>query len=294
MSVLPYLETFDAVIEHGSFTAAAEALAISKPVVSKQVSQLERYLGVQLLQRTTRRLHLTEAGEVFARYAHGIVAEAREAEQSVLPLQSEPQGMLRISAPESLAMSLLPKALLSFQQRFPKVTLDLRISGKFVDLVDEGIDVALRVGELDDSSLVARQLMPCRFHVAASPAYWQRAGIPEHPNDLSGHNCLVYSHSPKPSSWAFADNNGGNLAIKVKGNLRSDAGRVLLGAAINGQGVLIGPTYMLADAIEAGQLEAVLEAYSRPATGLYAVYPYSKLVSSKVRAFVDHLVETWG
>ncbi len=293
MSVLPYLETFDAVVEHGSFTAAAEALAISKPVVSKQVSQLERYLGVQLLQRTTRRLHLTEAGEVFARYAQSIVAEAREAEQSVLPLQSEPQGVLHISSSESLAMSLLPAALLSFQQRFPKVQIDLRISGQFVDLVGEGIDVALRVGELEDSSLVARQLMPCRFHVAASPAYWQRAGMPEHPNDLSGHNCLVYSQSPKANSWTFTDSNGDNLAVKVKGNLRSDAGRVLLDAAINGHGVLIGPTYMLADAIKAGQLEAVLETYYRPATGLYAVYPYSKLVSSKVRAFVDHMVEAW-
>lgn len=294
MGVLPYLETFDAVVERGSFTAAAEILGISKPVVSKQVSQLERHLGVQLLQRTTRRLHLTEAGEVFARYAHSIVAEAREAEQSVLPLQSEPQGVLRISASESLAMSLLPKALVGFQQRFAKVKLDLRISGQFVDLVEEGIDVALRVGELDDSSLVARRLMPCRFHVAASPRYWQRAGRPEHPNDLGGHNCLIYSQSPKAGSWVFADNDGDSLNVKVKGNLRSDAGRILLDAAINGQGVLIAPTYMLADALQAGQLETVLETYYRPATGLYAVYPYSKLVSSKVRAFVDHLVDAWA
>ena len=294
MSVLPYLETFDAVVEKGSFTAAAEALTISKPVVSKQVSQLESYLGVQLLQRTTRRLHLTEAGELFARYAHNIVAEAREAEQSVLPLQSEPRGTLRIGASESLAMSLLPKALLSFQERFPKVALDLRVSGQFVDLVEEGIDVALRVGELDDSSLIARQLMPCRFHVAASPTYWQRAGTPEHPNDLSAHNCLIYSQSPKANSWIFTDNNGDNLTIKVKGNLRSDAGPVLLDAAVNGQGVFIGPTYMLADAMKAGRLESVLEAYYRPATGLYAVYPTSKMVSPKVRAFVDHLIEAWG
>lgn len=154
--------------------------------------------------------------------------------------------------------------------------------------------MALRVGELDDSSLIARQLMPCHFHVAASPAYWQRAGMPEHPSDLSGHNCLIYSQSPKANSWIFADKNGDNLSVKVKGNLRSDAGRVLLDAAVNGQGVLIGPTYMLADAMLAGQLETVLEAYYRPAAGLYAVYPYSKLVSSKVRAFVDHMVEAWG
>ena len=118
--------------------------------------------------------------------------------------------------------------------------------------------------------------------------------MPEHPNDLGGHNCLVYSQSPKANRWAFADDNGDELTVKVKGNLRSESGRVLLDAATNGQGVLIGPTYMLADAMRAGRLEAVLEAYSRPIMGLYAVYPYSKLVSSKVRAFVDHLVEAWG
>ena len=191
MSILPYLETFSAVVEKGSFTAAAEALDISKPVVSKQVSQLEQHLGVQLLHRTTRRLHLTEAGEVFARYSQRIVAEAREAEQSVLPLQSEPQGTLRITAPASLALSLLPEVLLRFQQRFPKVELDVRISGHFVDLVKEGIDVALRVGELKDSSMIARRLMPCRFLVCASPDYWKKPSttasfIPKARNPICG------------------------------------------------------------------------------------------------------------
>jgi len=294
VSILPYLETFAAVVDKGSFTAAAEALDISKPVVSKQVSQLEKYLGVQLLHRTTRRLHLTEAGEVFARYAQRIVAEAREAEQAVLPLQSEPQGMLRISAPESLAISLLPEALLEFQQRFPKVELDIRISGRFVDLVEEGIDVALRVGELEDSSMIARRLMDCRFYVCASPDYWKRHGMPEHPNDLRNHNCLIYSQSPRADAWVFNDKNGEDLGVKVKGNLRSDAGKLLLSAASNGQGVFIGPTYMVAEAMQEAQLKPVLEDYYRPSTGLYAIYPHSKLVSSKVRAFVDYLIESWG
>jgi len=294
MSILPYLETFAAVVEKGSFTAAAEALDISKPVVSKQVSQLEKYLGVQLLHRTTRRLHLTEAGEVFTRYSLRIVAEAREAEQSVLPLQSEPRGRLRISAPESLAMSLLPEVLLEFQQRFPRVELDIRVSGRFVDLVEEGIDVALRVGELEDSSMIARRLMECRFHVCASPEYWKRHGIPEHPNDLRDHNCLIYSQSPKANTWNFKDKNGADIGVKVTGNLRSDAGKLLLGAALDGRGVLIGPTYMLAKAVRETKLETVLEDYDRPSTGLYAIYPHSKLLSSKVRAFVDYCVEAWS
>lgn len=294
MSILPYLETFAAVVEKGSFTAAAEALNISKPVVSKQVSQLEQHLGVQLLHRTTRRLHLTEAGEVFARYAQRIVEEAREAEQSVLPLQGEPKGTLRITAPASLALSLLPDLLLRFQQRFPKVELDVRISGHFVDLVEEGIDVALRVGELEDSSMIARRLMPCRFLVCASPNYWTKHGVPDHPNDLRKHNCLVYSQSPKSDMWIFKDKNGEDINIKVKGNLRTDDGKLLLCAALAGQGLLIGPSFMLANAIKEGQLKPVLGDYSRTAMGLYAVYPYSKLVSSKVRAFVDYLVEAWS
>lgn len=294
MSILPYLETFATVVEKGSFTAAAEALGISKPVVSKQVSQLERHLGVQLLQRTTRRLHLTQAGEVFASYSHRIMSDVREAEQSVLPLQSESQGRLRITAPESLAMSLLPEALLSFQQHYPKVELDVRISGRFVDLVEEGIDVALRVGELEDSSLIARLLMPCKFYACASPGYLKKHGIPRHPDELSEHNCLVYSQSPRSDTWTFKEENGKDLNIKVNGNLRSDAGSLLLGAALKGNGIFIGPTYMVANALDKGLLETVLDDYSPVTTGLYAVYPYSKLVSSKIRTFVDYLVEAWG
>jgi DNA-binding transcriptional LysR family regulator len=294
MSVLPFLETFAAVVEKGSFTAAAEALDISKPVVSKQVSQLEKYLGVQLLQRTTRRLRLTEAGEVFIRYSQRIVAEAREAEQSVLTLQGEPCGRLRISAPESLAMSLLPEVLLEFQQRFPGVEPDVRVSGRFVDLLEEGIDVALRVGELEGSSMIARRLMECRFHVCASPEYWNRHGVSEHPDDLRNHNCLIYSQSPKADTWNFKDKNGEDIGVKVTGNLRSDAGKLLLGAALDGRGVLIGPTYMLAKAVREKRLETVLEGYYRPSTGLYAIHPHSKLVSSKVRAFVDYCAEAWS
>jgi len=294
MSILPYLETFSAVVENGSFTAAADALGISKPVVSKQVSQLERHLGVQLLQRTTRRLHLTQAGEVFASYSHRIMSDVREAEQSVLPLQSEPQGRLRISAPESLATSLLPEVLLSFQQQFPLIELDIHISGRLVDLVEEGIDVALRVGELEDSSLIARLLMPCSFHACASPEYLKKHGTPKHPGELEAHNCMIYSQAPHPENWLFRDEQGKSINIKVKGNLRSDTGHILMSAALNGNGIFIGPTFMIARALEEGQLETILDDYTVVTTGLYAVYPYSKLVSTKVRAFVDHIAGSWS
>ena len=294
MSILPYLETFSAVVENGSFTAAAEILGKSRPVVSKQISLLEQHLGVQLLHRTTRRLHLTQAGEVFASYSHKIMSDLREAEQSVLPLQSEPQGRLRISAPESLAISILPEVVLSFQQKFPRIELDIHVSGRLVNLVEEGIDVALRVGELEDSSLIARRLMPCGFHACASPEYLKKHGKPTHPSELETHNCLIYSQSLHPDNWMFSDNQGKSFSIKVNGNLRSDTGNILMNAALNSNGIFIGPTFMIASAIEEGRLETILDEYTSMTTGLCAVYPYTKLVSTKVRAFVDFIVESWG
>lgn len=294
MGILPFIEIFAAVVDKGSFTAAAESLGISRPVVSKQVSQLEKRLGVQLLHRTTRRLHLTEAGEVFSRYAQNIVTESQEAEHSVIPLQSEPTGNLRITAPESLAISLLPDALSGFQKQYPKIVLDLYISGSFVDLIEEGIDIALRVGSMEDSSLIARRLMASKLHVCASPEYWRKKGKPIHPNDLKMHNCLVYSQSRSSDTWSFKGENTEKLRVKVTGNLKSGAGNIILDAGLKGQGVFIGPTYMVEKALKAGGLEQVLEAYSVTTTGLFAVYPYSKMVSRKVRVFIDYLKESWN
>lgn len=289
MSILPYIETYSAVVDKGSFTKAAEALGISKPVVSKQISQLEKQLGVQLLHRTTRRLHLTEAGKIFSQYAQNIVSEIKEAEQSVLPLQSEPTGKLLISAPESLAVSLLPNALSKFQQQYPRIEIDLRISGRFVDLVEEGIDVALRVGRMEDSSLMALKLIPCDFHICASPEYWKKNGKPSHPNELKNHNCLIYSQSLRSDLWIFKGDDSEDLRIKVNGNLKSDVGSIILDAGIKGQGVFIAPSYMIEKQLKDGHLEQVLEDFRVSSTGLFAVYPYSKMLSRKVRVFIDYL-----
>jgi len=294
MTILPYLQTFSSVVEHGSFTAAAHALDLSKPVVSKQISRLEQHLGVQLLHRTTRRLHLTQAGEVFAGYSRRILSEVQEAEQSVSVLQSDPQGRLRISAPESLAMTLLPEVLPHFQDIYPKLELDVRISGRFVDLVEEGIDVALRVGSLEDSTLIARKLLPCRFQVCASTEYLNRYGRPTHPKDLGQHNCLTYSQGQSPDTWVFRDEQGRRFNIRVAGNLRSTTGGLLLNAAVNHAGIIMAPSFMVKSELEQGRLETILDGYQPTETGLYAIYPYSKLVSKKIRVFVDYLAETWS
>jgi len=168
-------------------------------------------------------------------------------------------------------MSLLPRALQEFQECFTWVELDIRVSGRFVDLVEEGIDVALRVGALKDSSMIARQLMPCRFHVCATPEYWKQHGIPEHPAELQDHNCLIYSQSPMADSWVFRDSNEEDISVRVKGNLRSDAGKILLGAALNGQGVFIVPTYLVHEPLKERHLKEVLQTYRRPSSGLYAI-----------------------
>jgi DNA-binding transcriptional LysR family regulator len=292
MNILPYIETFSAVIEHGSFTAAAEALGISRPVVSKQISALEQHLGVQLLNRTTRSLHLTQAGEVFSSYSRKIISDVREAEQSVLPLQREPQGLLRVLLPESFALSLLPEVLLQFQQKFPKIDLDIHVSGQQVNLVEEGFDVAIRVGELEDSSLIARLLMPCGLHACASPEYLNKHGRPKHPNELRKHNCLIYSQRPNADQWLFKDEQGESIRIKVKGNLRSSLGNILMTATKNGSGIFTGPTFMIAKALKEGTLETILDSFTPMTTGLYVIYPQSKLVSTKVRAFVDFITES--
>ena len=266
----------------------------SEMCIRDRITALEQYLGVQLLQRTTRRLHLTQAGEVFWSYSRRIMAEAREAEQSVSLLQSDPQGRLRISAPESLAVSLLLEVLPRFQEAYPRLEVDIRITGRFVDLVEEGIDVALRVGALDDSSLIARKLMPCSFHLCASADYFDQHGRPKHPNELARHNCLIYSQGQYPETWFCQDAQGKRFNVKVTGNLHSDTGSLLMNAALKHAGIFMAPDFMVRSALEQGRLETVLADYMPTETGLYAVYSYSKLVSKKVRVFLDFLAQTWS
>lgn len=294
MSILQYIETFNAVAELGSFTAASEALGVSKPVVSKQITTLEQKLGVQLLNRTTRRLHLTQAGEMFASYSKRIMEEAHEAENSVLPLQTTPKGVLRVSVPESLALSLLPAALGGFQKRYPQVELDVKITGKFIDLIADGVDVAIRMGVLRDSSLIARQLMPCGFYICGSSDYFSQHGRPTHPDELTQHNCLIYSQGQNPENWMFEAPDGKAFSIRVKGNFRSDTGYLLLKSALDGHGLLLAPGFMVTKALAEHQLETVLEDFMPSEAGLYAVYPYSRFVSEKVRIFIDYLVQEWN
>lgn len=291
MHMLVLMEVFAAVVEQGSFTAAAEVLGVSKSVVSKQVTQLEAELNAQLLSRSTRRLHVTEIGEVFYRHCRKVVTEAHDARAAVAPLQGEVCGTLQISAPPCLADPVLRTLLPQFQVAYPGLIVDITVSGRLADLVGDGIDLALRIGELSDSNLIARRLTGGEFMVCASADYWQEHGIPQHPEELRFHNSLIFSEAPHLQYWLFRSPEGEEIRVPVKGNLRSSDVGLLIAAARAGQGVLAGPSFMFRDALEDGSLRPVLQQYDHASAALFAVYPYNKHVLPKVRAFVDFLYQ---
>jgi DNA-binding transcriptional LysR family regulator len=291
MHILNYIQTFVAVVNEGSFTTAAKELRVSKSVVSKKISQLEQHLNTQLLHRTTRQLNTTEVGETFYHYAKNIIEKSREAEQAMLPLQENPQGILKITIPESLAISIIPEVLSGFLERYPEIELDVLVSGKFVDLLKTDVDVALRVGDLKDSSLISRRLMSCKFQICASKNYLNKCKKPIIPNDLKSHNCLIYSPSQKPDAWIFKKKGEKEINVKIKGNLRSNSGKLLLDSAINGQGILLAPSYMINNYIKKNKLVPVLEEYLTNSVGVYAIYPHSQFVPPKVRIFIDYLTK---
>lgn len=293
MDRLDEFAVFAKVVETGSFTAAARALGISKAKASKQVARLEGRLGARLLNRTTRRLSVTEAGGAFHERCRRILAEVEEAEDAVGRLQAAPRGILRINAPMTFGLMHLSPLVPAYMARYPEVTVDLSLNDRFVDLVEEGWDLAVRIGRLRDSSLIARRLASFRAVVCAAPAYWERRGRPEHPRDLGGHDCLIYSYLERPEDWRFA-RDGEEASVRVAGPLRANNGQILLEAAVAGAGVLLSPTFIVADALADGRLEAVLSPWCTEDVGIHAVYPHARHLSAKVRTFVDFLAAELG
>ena len=291
MDILNGMATFAAVVEAGSFTAAANNLGQSKSSISKQISRLEDRLGARLLNRTTRKLSLTDVGQDYYERCRRIVEEAEEAELAVTTLQECPRGLLRISSSHSFGNRHISPLLPEFMKRYPDISLEVHLSGQMVDLVEQGIDVAIRVGSLRDSSLIARKLADVRLAIAATPEYWDRHGRPSHPRDLSSHNCFTYAYAQSPRSWYFQDKDGQDLWVPVQGNLHGNSGDMTLEAALAGLGVAALPTFFCPEAYEDGRLETVLEDYYSPPMGVYAVYPHSRHLSTKVRVLVDFLVE---
>lgn len=294
MENLADIAVFVRVVERGSFTLAADALALSRAAVSKYVSRLEQRLGARLLHRTTRRLSLTEAGAALFEASRGAIERIEEAEATVARLQSAPRGTLRVSGPMSFGILHLGPALAEFAREHPQVTVDLRLDDRFVNLVEEGIDVAIRIGALNDSSLVARRLATTRSLVCASPEYLARSGEPEAPEDLATHECLVYSYLSTANVWRFTAPDGREIPVAVGGSLRVNNGILLAQAAVAGQGILATPSFYVSEDLRAGRLREILAGFRMPAIGIHAVYPQKAHVPPKVRAFVDFLARRFG
>jgi len=288
------LEAFVAVVETGSFSKASSRLGVAKSVVSRRVSALEQALGVQLLQRTTRSHSLTEPGRRFYEQAIAVLADLEEAEQSIVDDSAALRGTLRIAAPLSFGLRRLPPILAAFMGNHPGIELDLDLNDREVGLVEEGFHMALRIGDLSDSALLARRLGTARFVTCASPAYLAAHGTPGHPRELANHAGLHYANVPPARAWQFVDAHGDTIVSVPTMRMRANNGDMLAEAAVAGLGLLSSPTFIVSELIAAGQLHVVLQAYRRPAIGIHAVYPPGRLMTRRVQAFADFLADRIG
>lgn len=290
MDPLEGVSTFVAVVDAQSFSGAAKSLRRSKAAVSLQVKKLEERLGVRLLNRTTRRLSLTHEGRGYVEHCRRILEEAREAEELLNSTKATPKGLLRVNAPMSFGIQHLGDAVADFMLEYPEVEVDLVLNDQVVDLLDNGFDLAVRIANLPDSSLVARRLAPCRRVVVGTPEYWDKCGRPVHPNDLKSHNALLYDYLEERDTWRFKGPNG-FIKVPLRGKLRTNNGDVMSAAARKGLGIDLMPTFLCCDDLSSGRLEAVLKDFEDDPISVYAVYPHRRHLSTKVRVFVDFLAD---
>ncbi|MFD2251331.1 LysR family transcriptional regulator [Pseudochelatococcus lubricantis] len=288
------MSVFAKVVASGSFTAAARLSGMSQTMVTKHVAALEARLGTKLLHRTTRRLTLTEAGRRFHDACLRILPEVDEAEAEAGAGNVEPRGVLRLNVPFSFGIRQIAPALPAFLSAHPQLDIELGLNDRVVDLVDEGWDVAVRIGTLAPSRLIARKLAPCHNLLCAAPAYLDHHGTPRSMADLARHNCLGYTLSQRLGAdrWPFGDT---GETVRVSGNLRVNNGDVLVIAAEAGQGIIYQPTFLVGDAIRAGRLKPIFLDRPLVDTGnVYAVFPHDRQPPAKVRALIDFLGERFS
>jgi DNA-binding transcriptional LysR family regulator len=283
------MQVFVRVATLGSFSAAGRALNLSQTMVTKHVAALETRLGIKLLHRSTRKLVLTEGGRSFLAASERILADIEEAEASASLERVEPRGTLRLNVPLTFGFRQIAPALADLARLYPSVTVDLGLADRYVDLIDEGWDLAIRIGRLQDSSLVARKLAPCRIVVCGAQSYLDRHGVPGSPADLSVHNCLGYTlpTALSASRWIFGKDS--ETVIPIVGNLRANNGDALLAAALAGQGLIYQPTFLVGDNLRDGSLVRLLSEYPVPELGIYAVLPSGRQAPAKVRVVIEFL-----
>jgi DNA-binding transcriptional LysR family regulator len=292
MDKLTSMVVFTKVAKAGSFASAAKELGLSRAMATKHVMQLENSLGIRLLNRTTRNLSLTEVGAVYLERCLQILDDIEETELAVTRLQTEPRGTLKVnSAPFFGAYHLAP-AIAAYHDIFPDVNVELILQAGYVDLIEEGFDLAIHLDDLHDSSLIARKLGSSGRVVCGSPNYFKKHGTPNTPEDLKKHNCLVNTSLPPRDQWQFSEpESGKTTVIKVAGTLEANVADAIRMATINGLGLALLPTYMAGQDLRKGRLQAVLKDYVPAPMEIHAVYPHRKHLSAKVRTFVDFLHE---
>ena len=282
------MAVFAKVVESASFAAAARHFDMSPAMVSKHIRTLEERLGVRLLNRTTRRVNATEVGQNYYERCLRILAELEDADSAASDQQAAPRGLLRVTASVSYGARVLAPAIAEFLAAYPDLSVDLNLHDHYVDLLEERTDLAIRAGQLSDSSLVARKLTAIEMVLCASPGYLEASGTPQKPRDLLKHNCLVYTYAA-PRAWTFTDQAGKEEVVRISGRLTANSGDPLLALALRDTGIIYVPDYLAADDLREGRLVRLLPAFTMPDIPVHAVYPHSRLLSAKTRTLIDFL-----
>ncbi|MFM0219909.1 LysR family transcriptional regulator [Paraburkholderia caledonica] len=287
------MEIFVAVVEAGSLTAAAERFEISSAMVGKHIRSLEARLGTRLLTRTTRRQSLTEIGRQYYEQCRRILADVKDAESLAESMAAAPRGVLKVTVPLTYGVEIFSPAMTDYLSEWPEVTLELDLSNRMTDLVEEGFDAAVRIGQLQDSSFVARPLKPYRMRACASPAYLARAGIPRTPADLADHECLGFLHWGREGAWRLGGESAAENSLRA-GRFRANNGQALKVAALRGFGLVLQPEALLAREIASGELVSVLEEHLPEGAPVHLVYPRDRRATPKLTSFIDFVVERFG
>lgn len=288
---LSYIPTFTRVADKQSFSGAARELGMTKSAVSKHISALEEMLRVRLLNRTTRKISLTEEGQLFLERCTHIMEELQNAEQQLHNVNENPSGVLKINAPASFGLFHLSPVIAEFACAYPDVRLEVDFSDGFIDIVESGVDVCIRVASLTDSSLIARKLAPCQFALAASPGYLERFGTPCHPDQLINHRTIEYSNIERLHEWRYLDPVSRKEQVApIAVCMRANNGQMLRQAALSGVGILSAPTFIIGNDIKKGRLVPILPQFiSSPERSIYALFAHNRFMAAKVRLFIDFL-----
>lgn len=290
MDHLSRIGIFIKVVKNASFAGAARELGITSSAVSKQIQNLEAELQTKLLNRTTRNVSVTEEGAIFFERASRAMEDLQEAKEQIHELKSCPHGTLKVSIPFSVGIKYLGKAIASFAKRYPDVNLDLSFDDRYVDISAEGFDLAIRIGALQDSSLISRRLASCPIYICASPEYIEKHGIPQHPKELADHNVLAYTRNQGSHEWRYKDQNGKEGHVKLQGTFKCDTGEMMREAVIEGVGIAILPIFYIAEPLKEGLIKQILPEYvSWPNRDIHAVFMPNRYLSTRLRLFVDHL-----